>query len=548
MIPTYNQISILFSTTALYSQFISALDKELHSRSSNKDSPIYQTHMQGKKCVITCNKSDSLVLLTGPAMCIWRETTFLRLSFGLFKTFVTENEENQPFQCQNSTPVEPRHVSHRTLPWSPIDLAKSLSDFEQGSNYQPTRVDINRRLNILWDITKSLQMQLNEINKVMNQLVEKSKNVQPTERNQNHITENNRPKTVTINTTHDTVTVSPGTQTYRDILVTSEPALQPQSENLHSHKNVPSSRETNSADSKSRKSNPRKKNKNGKNNKPGTSQEQSPTQTLIIGDSILSGINPKGLKNNVSCQSYSGATLCTLMDKVQIYNLKNFKAIVIYIAGNDTSQRHRAEAMLGENVETEYIEEIYDKLILQIKEKNPAINIYLCSICPRGDTEVDNVNDVIKELSEIHNCVFVDINRTFYNKYNQLKSHFYKPRDNIHLSPSGIRGLLGCINQHIDVVESFKLCAFAKPSTQPRGLQIPPSQGHKEAQPRERDSTFSSKNRRQNDNQDYNNVERCFKCGLTNHKTFECHHKKQLQCYICRFYGHKDSVCWNYMY
>ena len=73
----------------------------------------------------------------------------------------------------------------------------------------------------------------------MNQLVEKSKNVQPTERNQNHITENNQPKTVTINTTHDTVTVSPGTQTYRDILVTSEPALQPQSENLHSHNKRP---------------------------------------------------------------------------------------------------------------------------------------------------------------------------------------------------------------------------------------------------------------------------------------------------------------------
>ena len=45
---------------------------------------------------------------------------------------------------------------------------------------------------------------------------------------------------------------------------------------------------------------------------------------------------------------------------------------------------------------------MYDKLISLIKEKNPAITIYLCSCCPRGDTDVDNMNRVIKELSEIH--------------------------------------------------------------------------------------------------------------------------------------------------
>ena len=48
VIPTYNQINILFSTKGLYNQFVNSLDKELHSRSPNKDSPIYQTHLQGK--------------------------------------------------------------------------------------------------------------------------------------------------------------------------------------------------------------------------------------------------------------------------------------------------------------------------------------------------------------------------------------------------------------------------------------------------------------------------------------------------------------------
>ena len=317
VIPTFNHICIVFSSKALYSQFITALDKELHSRSSNKDNPIYQTHMQGQKCVITCNKSDCLILLTGPAMCIWRETTFLRLSFGLFKTFAAENEDKQSFQCQSSTPVEPRHVSHRTLPWSPIDFAKSISDFEQDSNCQPTMMDINRRINVLWDITKTSQTQINEINKIMCQLAEKGKNTQQKERNQNHINEDNQPKTVTINSTDDIAIVSPGTQTYHDILGTNEPVQQPQSEHVNRHQNIPSRRETNGTNSKSSKSKSRKENQNDKENRPGTSQEQSPSRTLIIGDSILSGINPKGMKNNVACQSYSGATLSTLMEKVR---------------------------------------------------------------------------------------------------------------------------------------------------------------------------------------------------------------------------------------
>ena len=197
--------------------------------------------------------------------------------------------------------------------------------------------------------------------------------------------------------------------------------------------------------------------------------------------------------------------------------------------------------MLDESLETEYIEEMYDKLILLIKEKTPTINISLCSICPRGDADVDNVNSVIKDLSDFHSCVFFDINKTFYNKYDEPKSHFYKPRDFIPLSRSGTRGLLGCINQHIEIVENFKLCGYTRQSTQSRGPQMPPSQRRTKLS-REGEIMLSHP---ETDDIDSYNSERCFKCGLTNHKTFECRHKKQVQCFICRFYGNKDSDCWN---
>ena len=39
----------------------------------------------------------------------------------------------------------------------------------------------------------------------------------------------------------------------------------------------------------------------------------------------------------------------------------------------------------------------------------------------------------------------------------------------------------------------------------------------------------------------FQNLERCIKCGLTNHLTNECRHQNQVQCFNCKLYGHKDS-------
>ena len=78
VIPTYNQISVLFLTKGLYSQFISSLNKELHSRSPNKEKPIYTTHLRGKECTLSCDKSESTIVITGPGNNLWRETNCFR--------------------------------------------------------------------------------------------------------------------------------------------------------------------------------------------------------------------------------------------------------------------------------------------------------------------------------------------------------------------------------------------------------------------------------------------------------------------------------------
>ena len=79
------------------------------------------------------------------------------------------------------------------------------------------------------------------------------------------------------------------------------------------------------------------------------------------------------------------------MEKIKLYDLKIFQNIIIYVSGNDASQ----------NIDIEYIEEKYEQLVCLIKDKNPTINIYWCSICPCGDTCVDDINEVIKRQSDI---------------------------------------------------------------------------------------------------------------------------------------------------
>ena len=49
-------------------------------------------------------------------------------------------------------------------------------------------------------------------------------------------------------------------------------------------------------------------------------------------------------------------------------------------------------------VQTDYdlIEEKYEQLLNYFKEKSPETNIYLCSLCPRVDTLVSDINEIIK--------------------------------------------------------------------------------------------------------------------------------------------------------
>lgn len=129
---------------------------------------------------------------------------------------------------------------------------------------------------------------------------------------------------------------------------------------------------------------------------------------------------------------------------------------------------------------------------------------------------------------------------------------FYKIRDNIYLSRSGTRRLLGTINGHIQIVDNFECCAY--PDRQPFVRGNRPAAGHvaRNNQQSRGNGISEGNHRRRPRPPRFNNrsaedryEDRCMKCGLRNHVTVECRHKTQIQCFHCKFYGHKDLICWN---
>ena len=95
---------------------------------------------------------------------------------------------------------------------------------------------------------------------------------------------------------------------------------------------------------------------------------------LLMEGSILNRVNRKGLASYVHKYSVSGATIKSLTRDIELYDLKNFSSLILYIGGND----------LTGNTDASTIEEDYDYLLTLIKSGNPSIRV----ISPRLHQEV----------------------------------------------------------------------------------------------------------------------------------------------------------------
>lgn len=63
----------------------------------------------------------------------------------------------------------------------------------------------------------------------------------------------------------------------------------------------------------------------------------SKEKTLIIGDSLMRGIQKRGLAADVEIKTLPGAKLDEVARRLNEYDLSNFSNIIIYIGGNDVA-------------------------------------------------------------------------------------------------------------------------------------------------------------------------------------------------------------------
>ncbi|MES9883778.1 MAG: GDSL-type esterase/lipase family protein [Sedimenticola sp.] len=174
---------------------------------------------------------------------------------------------------------------------------------------------------------------------------------------------------------------------------------------------------------------------------------------LLIGDSILKGVNTRGLQNGVQKHSTSGATLYTLNDEISRYDLKVFSHVVIYIGGND----------MANNMDIDMFQEKYDQLIGVIKCGNSDCEITMCKIAPRGDADVSAANASIARIAEHWKLQGVQCSDNthdlFLDKQGIPAPRFYGP-DSIHLSHAGTKRLLDAVNRSCEIVTDYKKCVF----------------------------------------------------------------------------------------
>ncbi|KAH3713616.1 hypothetical protein DPMN_073409 [Dreissena polymorpha] len=159
-------------------------------------------------------------------------------------------------------------------------------------------------------------------------------------------------------------------------------------------------------------------------NKDHRSSQTVTRQTLIIGDSILKGINKSGLKTDVDVLTCPGKKLNEIQSNLSREIATKYNNIVVYAGGNAA-----ARSTLYNDVKS---------LILDIRRKSESCAVYLCTACPRIDTDVLPLNELLKRTGEDMNARIIDCHQAFvFGNGNTARRYYH--RDGIHLNAKGKR-------------------------------------------------------------------------------------------------------------
>lgn len=174
-----------------------------------------------------------------------------------------------------------------------------------------------------------------------------------------------------------------------------------------------------------------------------SSNKESHSKTLIIDDSILKGINKRGLSDNTDIKSISGAKVTQVSYSVRNLNLHEYGTFINYVDGNN--------AVSGN------VDDVYTELKEAIKTLQYRNNtVYLCTLAPRSDCDVAPVNAQLMKLSRDMNLNLIDIHISFVYANGNVASHYFS-RDGVQINNRGSRTLVSCINRNEPIIKLQKI-------------------------------------------------------------------------------------------
>ncbi|KAH3861592.1 hypothetical protein DPMN_024525 [Dreissena polymorpha] len=139
-----------------------------------------------------------------------------------------------------------------------------------------------------------------------------------------------------------------------------------------------------------------------------------------------------------------------------------------------------------------------NSLILDIRRKSESCAVYLCTVCPRIDTDVLPLNELLKRTGEDLEVRIVDCHQAFvFGNENTARNYYH--RDGIHLNTKGTSALVTAIIRQLPITRHGSENRYVK-----KHPQI---------------ACFLT-------DRDGNRVKKCTVCGLLNHSADECYRNR----------------------
>ena len=162
---------------------------------------------------------------------------------------------------------------------------------------------------------------------------------------------------------------------------------------------------------------------------------------LIIGDSILKNVDPRGLLSTVDVVSMSGAKVNDVSIRLHATDLSCYKKVILYIGGNDLSGGKPLVTLMDE------LKHLKSYLMQQ------GCIVHMSTVAPRKDVDVFQLNKAIEGLSRQFS---VHLHKSFVFGDGLVAEQYYY-RDGIHLNRKGTSLLVRRINAYVTIIKTQPL-------------------------------------------------------------------------------------------